>query len=102
MATESVEETAEGKRLAEEIVSRVAAELSITVAGLTWRDDYPGPYITTLVFGVMGSNQRGSIELRMRTLEASRNPNNKPARAALEEEIRTGLRDLTQRLTRSN
>jgi hypothetical protein len=99
MATESVEELAAGKRLAEGTVHRLAAELNIPVTGFTWRDDYPGPYLATLVFNVMESNQRGSVELRVRTLEDARNPNNKAARATMEEEIRKGLQELSIRLS---
>jgi hypothetical protein len=100
MATESVEEITAGKRLAEGTVHRLAAELNIPVTGLTWRDDYPGPYLATLVFNVTESGQRGSVELRMRTLEDARNPNNKAARAAMEEEIRKSLQELSIRLSK--
>ena len=100
MAIESVEELAVGKRLVEGTVHRLAAELNIPVTGFTWRDDYPGPYLTTLVFNVMESNQRGSVELRVRTLEDARNPNNKAARAAMEEEVRKSLQELSIRLSK--
>ena len=98
MATESIEEIAVGKRLAEGTVHRLAAELNIPVTGLTWRDDFPGPYLTTLVYSVMENNQRGSVELRVRTLEDARNPNNKAARATIEEEIHKSLQELSIRL----
>jgi hypothetical protein len=100
MAIESVAETAVGKRLVEETVHRVAAELNIPVTGFTWRDDYPGPYLSTLIFGVMESDQKGSVELRLRTLEDARNPNNQAVRATVEDEIRKSLQELSIRLSR--
>jgi hypothetical protein len=98
MAIESAEETAVGKRWVEETFKRLAGELKITATEFKWRDDYPGPYISTLVFNVSNTNQTGSIEFRMRDLEDCRNLSNKPVRASLEQQVRNSLQDLSQRL----
>jgi hypothetical protein len=97
MAIESAEETAIGKRFVEETFKRLAAASGIAVAGFTWRDDFPGPYISTLVFNVGDAGQTGSIEFRMRHLEDCRNPSNRPVRAALEQQIRDSTQELSQR-----
>jgi hypothetical protein len=97
MAIESAEETGIGKRFVEETLKRLAGELKITAAGFKWRDDFPGPYITTLVFAVGNTDQTGSIEFRIRHLEDCRNPSNRPVRAALEQQIRDSLQELSQR-----
>jgi hypothetical protein len=101
MAIESAEETAIGKRWVEETVKRLVGEYKISATGFKWRDDYPGPYITTLVFNIgdIGdTSQTGSIEFRIRHLEDCRNPNNKPVRTALEQQIRDSLQQSSQRL----
>jgi hypothetical protein len=98
MAIESAEETAVGKRWVEETFKRLAEEFKVTAAGFKWRDDFPGPYITTLVFTVGTGNQPGSIEFRMRQLEDCRNPANRPVRVALEQQVRDSLQELRQRL----
>ena len=98
MAIESAEETAIGKRWVEETVKRLVGEYKISATGFKWRDDYPGPYITTLVFNTGDTSQTGSIEFRIRQLEDCRNPNNKPVRMALEQQIRDSLQQLSQRL----
>jgi hypothetical protein len=98
MAIESAEETAVGKRWVEETFKRLAGELKIAAAGFKWRDDFPGPYISTLLFTVGASNQPESIEFRMRHLEDCRNPNNRPVRVALEQQVRDSLQELRQRL----
>jgi hypothetical protein len=97
MAIESAEETGIGKRFVEETLKRLAGEFKTTAAGFTWRDDFPGPYITTLLFNVGDTNQAGSIEFRIRQLEDCRNPSNRPVRAALEQQIRDSLQELSQR-----
>jgi hypothetical protein len=98
MAIESAEETGIGKRFVEETLKRLAGERKITVAGFKWRDDFPGPYISTLLFDVGDTNQAGSIEFRIRQLEDCRNPSNRPVRAALEQQIRDSLQEVSQRL----
>jgi hypothetical protein len=98
MATESAEETALGKRWVEETVKRLVGEYKIAATEFKWRDDFPGPYITTFVFTIGNTNQAGSIEFRMRHLEDCRNPNNRPVRTALEQQIRESLQELSQRL----
>ena len=98
MAIESAEETAVGKRWVEETFKRLAGELKITAAGFKWRDDFPGPYITTFLFEIGDTHQSGSIELRMRQLEDCRNPANRPVRAALEQQLRDSLQELSRRL----
>jgi hypothetical protein len=98
MATESAEETALGKRWVEETVKRLVGEYKIAATEFKWRDDFPGPYITTLVFTIGNTDQTGSIEFRMRHLEDCRNPNNRPIRTALEQQIRASLQELSQSL----
>jgi hypothetical protein len=98
MAIESAEETAVGKRWVEETFKRLAGELKITAAGFKWRDDFPGPYITTFLFDVGPTNQTGSIEFRMRQLEDCRNPANRPVRVALEQQLRDSLQELSRHL----
>ena len=98
MAIESAEETAVGKRWVEETMKRLVGEYKIAASDFKWRDDFPGPYISTLVFTIGDTNQTGSIEFRMRHLEDCRNPNNRPVRAALEQQIRESLQELSQRL----
>jgi hypothetical protein len=98
MATESAEETAVGKRWVEETLKRLAGEFKVSAAGFKWRDDFPGPYISTLLFDIGTSNQTGSIEFRMRELEDCRNPSNRPVRVALEQQVRDSLHQLSQRL----
>jgi hypothetical protein len=98
MAIESAEETAIGKRWVEETVKRLVGEYKISATGFKWRDDYPGPYITTFVFNIGDTTQTGSIEFRVRQLEDCRNPSNKPVRTALEQQIRDSLQQLSQRL----
>jgi hypothetical protein len=98
MAIESAEETAIGKRFVEEILKRHAAEYKIAATGFKWRDDFPGPYISSLVFDLGKPNQTGSIEFHVRHLEDCRNPNNRPVRVALEQQIRDSLQALSRRL----
>lgn len=98
MAIESAEETAVGKRWVEETMKRLVGEYKIAASEFKWRDDFPGPYISTLVFTISDTNQTGSIEFRMRHLEDCRNPNNRPVRTALEQQIRESLQELSQRL----
>jgi hypothetical protein len=98
MAIESAEETAVGKRWVEETMKRLVGEYKIAASEFKWRDDFPGPYISTLVFTTGDTNQTGSIEFRMRHLEDCRNPNNRPVRTALEQQIRESLQELSQRL----
>jgi hypothetical protein len=98
MAIESAEETAVGKRWVEETFKRLAGEFKITATGFTWRDDFPGPYISTFSFTVGNTNQPGSIEFRMRQLEDCRNVSNRPVRASLEQQVRDYLQELRQRL----
>jgi hypothetical protein len=98
MAIESAEETAVGKRWVEETMKRLVSEYKIAATEFKWRDDFPGPYISTLVFTIGNTDQTGSIEFRMRHLEDCRNPNNRPVRTALEQQIRESLQELSQRL----
>jgi hypothetical protein len=98
MAMESAEETAVGKHWVEETFKRLAGEYNVTATGFKWRDDFPGPYITTLAFTVGNTDQTGSIEFRMRQLEDCKNLSNRPVRAALEQQIRDALQALSQRL----
>jgi hypothetical protein len=98
MAIESAEETVIGKRFVEEILKRLATEYKIAATESKWRDDYPGPYISTFVFNVSNTNQTGSIEFRLKDLEDCRNPSNKSVRTALEKQIRDALQALRQRL----
>ena len=98
MATESAEETAVGKRWVEETVKRLVGEYKIAATDFKWRDDFPGPYISTFVLTIGDTNQTGSIEFRMRHLEDCRNPNNRPVRTALEQQIRESLQELSQSL----
>ena len=95
MAIESAEDTAIGKRFVEETLKRLAAEQKIAATGFTWRDDYPGPYISTFVFNIGTSNQTGSIEFLVRQLEDCRNPSNRPVRTGLEQQIRDSLKGLS-------
>jgi hypothetical protein len=98
MAIESAEETAIGKRFVEEIFKRLTTEYKIAATEFKWRDDYPGPYISTFVFNTGNTNQTGSIEFRVRDLEDCRNPSNRPVRTALEQQVRDSLQELRQRL----
>jgi hypothetical protein len=98
MATESAEDTAVGKRWVEETVKRLCSEYKIDATDFKWRDDFPGPYISTLAFDPGKPNQTGSIEFRVRHLEDCRNPNNRPVRVALEQQIRDSLQELSRRL----
>jgi hypothetical protein len=98
MAIESAEETVIGKRFVEEILKRLATEYKITATESKWRDDYPGPYISTFVFNTGNTNYTGSIEFRVKDLEDCRNPSNKPVRTALENQVRDALQELRQRL----
>jgi hypothetical protein len=50
------------------------------------------------VFDLGKPNQTGSIEFRIRHLEDCRNPNNRPVRVALEQQIRDSLQQLSRRL----
>ena len=97
MAIDSAAETAAGKKWVEEAFKRLAGEYNITATGFNWRDDFPGPYISTLVYTVGNSNQTGSIEFRMRHLEDCRNLANRPVRASLEQQIRDSLQELSRR-----
>ena len=99
MATESAEDTAVGKRWVEDAVTRLVGEYRLSATAFKWRDDFPGPYISTLVLDLGKPNQTGSIEFRMRHLEDCRNPNNRPVRVALEQQIRESLQELSQRLS---
>ena len=97
MAIESAAETAAGKKWVEETFKRLAGEYNITATGFTWRDDFPGPYISTLVYTVGNSDQTGSIEFRMRQLEDCKNLSNRPVRASLEQQMRDSLQELGKR-----
>jgi hypothetical protein len=97
MAIESAAETAVGKNWVEETFKRLAGEYNITATGFKWRDDFPGPYISTLIYTVGNNNQTGSIEFRMRQLEDCRNLANRPVRASLEQQIRDSLQELSKR-----
>jgi hypothetical protein len=94
MATEAVEAMVVGKRWVEETFRRIAGELNLPVEGLQWRDDYPGPYICSLYFNVRNTPQ--NIEFRMSQIEGARNPNNRPVRSTLEEQIRSSLQEISQ------
>ena len=98
MAIESAEETAIGKHWVEETVKRLVGEYKLSATAFKWRDDFPGPYISTLVFNIGDTGKTGSIEFRIRHLEDCRNPNNKPVRTALEQQIRDSLQQLSQQL----
>src|SRR5919108_1925497 len=98
MATESAEDTAVGKRWVEDAVTRLVGEYRLSATAFKWRDDFPGPYISTLLFDLGKANQTGSIEFRVRHLEDCRNPNNRPVRVALEQQIRESLQELSRRL----
>jgi hypothetical protein len=93
MATEAVEPIATGKRWVEEAFRRIAGELNIAIEGLHWRDDFPGPYISSLYFDVPTTNQKRTIEFRISQLEGCRNPANRPVRSSLEEQIRSSLQE---------
>jgi hypothetical protein len=94
MATEAVEPIVLGKRWVEETFQRIARELNIAVEGLQWRDDFPGPYISSLYFKVPNTDQKQAIEFRMSQLEGCRNPANRPVRSSTEEQIRNALQEL--------
>ena len=98
MAIESAEETVIGKRFVEEVFKRLATEYQIAATESKWRDDYPGPYISTFVFNTGNTNQSGSIEFRLKDLEDCRNPSNRSVRTALEKQVRDSLQELRQRL----
>src|SRR6266850_2086119 len=88
---------AAAERWVEETVKQLVGEYKIAATGFKWRDDFPGPYITTFVFDLGKPNQTGSIEFRIRHLEDCRNPNNRPVRVALEQQIRDSLQELSRR-----
>jgi hypothetical protein len=96
MATESAEDTAVGKHWVEETMKRLGGEYNITPTAFKWRDDFPAPYIVTLSFAVGNAEQNGSIEFRVRQLEDCRNLSNRPVRAAMEEQIREALQELSK------
>jgi hypothetical protein len=96
MATEAADLAAAGKRWVEETLQRTANEFKIPVEGLQWRDDFPGPYLSSLYFKVREG--REALEFRMRQLEDCANPANRPARGSLEEQVRHSLRELSERL----
>jgi hypothetical protein len=97
MAIESAEETAIGKRWVEETFKRLGGEFKIVVTGFQWRDDFPGPYICSLSFKVLDTDQTESVEFHMRQLEDCRNPSNRPVRTSLEQQVRDHLQALSQR-----
>jgi hypothetical protein len=97
MAIESAEETAVGKHWVEETMKRLGAEYKITATDFKWRDDFPAPYIMTLLFTVGATKQTGSIEFRIRQLEDCRNLSNRPVRATMEQQIRDVLQELSKR-----
>ncbi|MBI3330213.1 MAG: hypothetical protein HYZ81_26335 [Nitrospinae bacterium] len=96
MATEMSEQTTAGKRWVEDTLRRLAGELNIPVEELRWRDDFPGPYLSSLSFNVRGG--RGMIEVRLREIQDCPNPSNQTVRASLEEQVRNCLRDVSARL----
>lgn len=98
MAAETVEPIVLGKRWVEQTFQRLAGEMNVPVEGLEWRDDFPGPYISSLYVNVRNMSQKPMIEFRMRQLEDCRNPANRPVRTAVEEQIRTNLEDIRQKL----
>jgi hypothetical protein len=97
MAMESAADTAVGKHWVEETTKRLAGEYNIPLTEFKWRDDFPAPYITTLIFTVGNTNQPGSIEFRIRQLEDCRNLSNRPVRATMEQQIRDALQELSKR-----
>jgi hypothetical protein len=101
MATEAAELTIAGKRWVEETLQRIANELKIPVEGLRWRDDFPGPYLSSLYFNVREARQNEPLEFRLRQLEDCANPANRPARGSLEDQIRNSLREVSERLKAS-
>jgi hypothetical protein len=68
----------------------------MAVEGLQWRDDYPGPYISSFSFSVPNRERKQVIEFRLSQLEGCRNPANRPVRSSIEEQIRNALQDLSK------
>src|SRR6266511_712159 len=101
MATEAAELTSAGKRGVEETLQRIANELKIPVEGLRWRDAFPGPYLSSLYFNVREARQSEAIEFRLRQLEDCANPANRAARGSLEDQVRSSLREVSERLRAS-
>jgi hypothetical protein len=101
MATEAAELASAGKRWVEETLQRIANELKIPVEGVRWRDDFPGPYLSSLYFNVRQARQNEAIEFRLRQLEDCANPANRAARGSLEDQVRSSLRDVGERLKAS-
>ena len=101
MATEAAELTAAGKRWVEETFQRIANEFKIPVEGLRWRDDFPGPYLSSLYFNVREARQNEAIEFRLRQLEDCANPANRAVRGSLEDQLRNSLREVSERLKTS-
>lgn len=98
MATELTEQIVEGKRLVEETFQRIAGEVNIHVSGFRWRDDFPGPHLSSLYFDVRDAREGGTIEFQLRQLEQGINPSNQDARASVENQIRSCLQDVRKRL----
>jgi hypothetical protein len=101
MATEAAELTVAGKRWVEETFQRIASEFKIPVGGLQWRDDFPGPYLSSLYFNVREARQNEALEFRLRQLEDCANPANQAARGSLEDQVRNSLREVSERLKAS-
>jgi hypothetical protein len=101
MATEAAELSVVGKRWVEETFQRIANEFKIPVEGLRWRDDFPGPYLSSLYFNMREARQNEGIEFRLRQLEDCANPANRAARGSLEDQVRNSLREVSERLKAS-
>ncbi len=101
MATKYDESIDTGKRRVEEAIQRLAGEHNLPVRGLRWKDDFPGAYLYSVYFDVQDASDGPCIELSVRQLEACSNPANQSARAGLEDQIRSCLRDVIQRLEQS-
>ena len=98
MATETTEQTTAGKRWVEDTLRRLAGELHLPVEELRWRDDFPGPYLSSLSFSVRNGQAHGTIEVRLREIQDCPNPSNQAVRASIEEQVRNCLRDVRARL----
>ena len=101
MATALIEQSTGGKHWVEEVFRQLADEYHVAVGDLRWRDDYPGPYLSSLYFRVRDAHTAEAIEFPLYQLEACTNPANRAARALIRDQIRGCLGELREHVGQS-
>ena len=91
MATVLIEQDAGGKHWVEEVFRQLADEYHVAVGDFRWRDDYPGPYLSSLSFRVGDAHAVEAIEFPWYQLEACTNSANRAARAWIRDQLRAYL-----------